>query len=792
MKAIMFPGQGAQAKGMGAGLFERYPAITREASEILGYAVDELCLRDPQNQLSSTMYTQPALYVVNALCYFAARDDGLERPEYLLGHSLGEYNALLVAGAFDFAAGLRLVKKRGEIMSQAKDGGLLAVLKTDASQLRQAVAEHGLESLDFANYNTPTQTILAGPKADLARLAQILAERSIQSVPLRVGGAFHSRYMAPAAREFAAHLASFAFAPLQIPVIANATGRPYPAGGTPALLAEQLCAPVRWVDSVRYLMSRGQVEYVEMGAKKVLTRMVNEIQQSAPPPETPAGDPPEQAACLSRVASDGPSAAGAPCEPARAPAAPAGSTPGGDGGLAPSDLGNPAFCREYGLKYAYLTGSMYRGISSVDMLIRLGRAGLMGYLGAGGLSLAQIEASIEAIRRALGGQRPFGLNLLCNLADPQAETATVELYLRHQIRFVEASAFMSITPALVLYRLAGLRRDQSGAIRCDNRILAKVSSPEVARAFLEPAPRRIVEKLLSDGRITADQAEMAHDVAMSSELCIEADSGGHTSMGMPAVLFPAMVRLRDEIVAERRYPGRVYLGLAGGIGTPAAAAAAFLLGADFVMTGSINQCTVESGTSATVKELLQAMEVQDTEYAPAGDMLEIGARIQVLKRGSFFAARANKLHALYQQWESVDEIPEKTRRHLEHHYFKRPLAEVWDETRQYLLRTGKGTALERADKSPKHKMALVFRWYFAYTSRLAFEGNPQSKVDYQVHTGPSMGAFNQWVKGTALEPWTNRHVDQIAERLMEGTAEFLDQRLRALARRAPDRAASSV
>jgi len=167
-------------------------------------------------------------------------------------------------------------------------------------------------------------------------------------------------------------------------------------------------------------------------------------------------------------------------------------------------------------------------------------------------------------------------------------------------------------------------------------------------------------------------------------------------------------------------------------------------------------------------------------------MFELGGKVQVLKKGVFFPARANKLYELYRNYDSLEEIDEKTRAQIQDKYFKRSFDEVWAETRAYYQKRSPGE-LERAERSPKHKMALLFKWYFVHTSRLARRGDLTNKVDFQVHCGPALGAFNQWVKGTELESWRNRHVDDIARRLMEQTAVLMT---RMMQRYAPARAAS--
>jgi trans-AT polyketide synthase/acyltransferase/oxidoreductase domain-containing protein len=445
--------------------------------------------------------------------------------------------------------------------------------------------------------------------------------------------------------------------------------------------------------------------------------------------------------------------------------------------ISPRQLGADSFRRRYGIKYAYLTGAMYRGIASKELVVAIGKAGLLGFLGTGGRSLDEIERDIRFIQRQLEPDQAYGMNLICDPQDPQSEENTVELYLRHGITCIEAAAFTRMTPALVYYRLSGLHEDRDGGIACRHKIVAKVSRPEVAEAFLSSPPPDVIRKLMGEGRINREQADMATQIAMSDDLCVEADSGGHTDRGNTIVLLPAIQQLKKEMEKRHRYKGRTHIGLAGGIGTPQAAAAAFMMGADFILTGSINQCTVEAGTSDVVKDLLQAINVQDTDYAPAGDMFEQGARVQVLRKGVLFPARANKLFALYKQHDAWEDIPARVRAQIETTYFQRSFEQVWKEVQEHHRRKGTPATLERAATDRKHKMALAFRWYFAYSARLALAGDEKNQVDFQVHTGPALGAFNQWVRGSDLESWRKRHVALVAEKLMQETAELLDRQI---------------
>lgn len=441
--------------------------------------------------------------------------------------------------------------------------------------------------------------------------------------------------------------------------------------------------------------------------------------------------------------------------------------------ITPTKLGSASFREDYGIKYAYLAGAMYKGIASKEMVVAMGECGLFGSLGTGGMPLEEIELSIQFIQSKLGQSASFGMNLLAG--DSEMEEQLVDLYLKYGVRKIEAAAYIKITPEIVRYRLNGLRQSLNGEIETLNRVIAKVSRPEVAEAFLRPASSDIVSKLLQDGRITASEARLSQNIPVSQDICIEADSGGHTDQGVAFAIVPAIRSLRDRIMAEEKYLFPLRIGVAGGIGTPDAAAAAFALGADFILTGSINQCTVEARTSDAVKDILQGINVQDTDYAPAGDMFELGAKVQVLRKGVFFPARANKLYQLYLRYNSIEEIDEHTRAQIQEKYFHKSFEEVWAETLAYHKKDSTETD-HLQDLSSKQKMALIFRWYFVHSTRLALDGSSLHKVDYQVHTGPALGAFNQLVRGTKLEGWRNRHVTEIAELLMCGAARCLNDR----------------
>ena len=313
----------------------------------------------------------------------------------------------------------------------------------------------------------------------------------------------------------------------------------------------------------------------------------------------------------------------------------------------PENLGDPDFCAELGIRFPYLGGSMAKGISSVDMAEELGRAGMLGFFGAAGLPLHEVEAALDRLRTSPEAL-PFGFNLIHSPQEPDLEEALAELYIRKGVRLIEASAFLALTLPLVRYRVHGIHRLPDGTIMLPNRIIAKVSREELAARVLFTAT----------GKVSAGAG------------CQRRDHRGTGGTGRPDPAGPGCHR-RGRFRRTYRQPSghgplsdhplpgrtackrstattcRLRVGLAGGISTPAAAAAAFAMGAAYIMTGSVNQACIESGTSDEVREMLAETRQADVTMAPAADMFEMGVTVQVLKRGTMFPMRAAKLYELY-------------------------------------------------------------------------------------------------------------------------------------------------
>jgi PfaD family protein len=439
-------------------------------------------------------------------------------------------------------------------------------------------------------------------------------------------------------------------------------------------------------------------------------------------------------------------------------------------------LGDEGFLAEHRLTYPCMSGAMANGIGSVEIVEAMGRQGFLGVFGSAGLHPEAVEGAIHRLQGDLGETTPFAMNLIHSPGEPELESAIVDLYLRRNIRLVEASAFLNLTLPLVRYRVARIRRDASGQVIAPNRIIAKISRVEVASKFMAPPPAKFLDELVARGDITAVQAEWAGRIPMAEDITAEADSGGHTDNQPAIVLLPTMLALRNQMQAQYVYARPLRIGAAGGISTPWAAAAALSMGASYLVTGSVNQSCVEAGTSDSVRRMLAQAQQADVAMAPAADMFEMGVKVQVLKRGTLFAMRAAKLYELYRSHEGLDQLPANERAALEKTIFRAPIEAIWEQTQDYFRRRDPAR-IDQARRDAKQKMALVFRWYLGMSSRWANTGEPSRVVDYQIWCGPAMAAFNDWVRGSFLEQPENRRVATVALNILYGAAVLLRSRI---------------
>ena len=288
--AFIFPGQGSQYVGMGRDLYETYPearALFDKADSILGFPLSKLCFEGPMPDLGDTINTQPALLTVSVALLRILELSQLS-PATVAGHSMGEYTALVAAGALDFADGLKLVRERGRVMKEAGEqnpGGMAAVLGLEAETLDEICQMASQETggiVQLANYNSPGQIVISGHKEALEQAMELARERGARRViPLAVSIASHSPLMRSAAQALADVVAQIDFHQPRVPVVANVTAAPITTvAEIREELVEQLTSTVRWVESIQYMIAQGVTTFVEIGPKNVLTGLMRRIDKS--------------------------------------------------------------------------------------------------------------------------------------------------------------------------------------------------------------------------------------------------------------------------------------------------------------------------------------------------------------------------------------------------------------------------------------------------------------------------------------------------------------------------------
>ncbi|WP_340201865.1 ACP S-malonyltransferase [Ascidiimonas sp. W6] len=774
-KAYLFPGQGSQRVGMGEELFDKFQEEVALTDSILGYSIKQLCLESDFRKLGQTQFTQPALYLVNSLHYLNSIQNKGSKPDFVAGHSLGEYTALFAAGVFDFETGLRLVKKRGELMAKIDNGAMAAIVGTPITEVNEFLKNNDLEDIDIANINSLTQIVISGLKDRLALANEIFLKTfndpKKSFIPLNTSGAFHSRYMQEVQEEFIEYVGQFTFNEPTIPILCNAEASFFQKNEVANLLAKQLVQSVKWVEIIQLFKAMGVEEFEEKGPGDTLTKLTASILKHPIPEKikdkaisllTPKGFVGNITSHLNEVLIE---------------KSPKNQENFGAKSRAMS-LGNSDFRKKYHLRYAYLVSGLQGGIVSPQMLKELRSNNILCFIGTSFISIGEIENIIKTSKENKFST-PYGLTIMFDQLINFKEREILKLATEYHIHHIEAIGYLQPSIDLVRYKLSQISETDEGLIVSKNKIFARVSRPEIAKLYLAPPSSEIIDQLLEEGSITQKQANQASRIAIADELIIENNSGWNYIEYSTEVLLPLITQLRDELYQKHRFGYKAGIGVAGDIGTSYSASTAFLLGADFIVTDTINFCSKESNLSPNAKQLLQEVSIQDIEFAPSFNQFEIGGKIKTLRKGVFFPARANILYDLYKNNQSILDIDEKTKEKLENRYFGKSLDEVWHEA-QSCICFNNTSLIKKAENNPKYKMALIFRWYSWKGWTSAINGDHAHKVNYQIFCSPALGAFNQWVSNTEMEKWDERSSSSIAEKIMIEATVLIDQRLQEL------------
>ncbi len=433
--------------------------------------------------------------------------------------------------------------------------------------------------------------------------------------------------------------------------------------------------------------------------------------------------------------------------------------------IKPEDLGSRVFQQRYGCKWSYYTGAMYRGIASEEMVTKCANSGILSFLGYVRMPFEEVEQTLASLYEKLK-TKPYGVGFspAALKGDSGAlDMLYVNLFIKHKVPVIELSAHVGISKEIVYLRSKGLRLFEGG-VKKPRLLIGKLSRIELAKTFMSPPPNRMLTQLIQEGLISEEEAKISSQLPLCDDIVFEGSSGGYTDQQPFLVSLPALLSLRDAMMIKYNYQDSILVGVGGGLGAPSAISTAFMAGADFVLTGSINQCTVESGISAPAKELLEKAGIYDFGTTIHGYALKYGFKIQALTKGTKFVNNSDFLANIWNRYDSLEAIPELTIKRLER-IFGHTVEKVWELVIEY-KKNHNQEQIEEAKNDPKLKMTLIFVWYYAFTQKVTSTGDISFIEHYQIHSGAAIGAFNQFVKGTTYEKWQNRNVNEIAALLM--------------------------
>lgn len=571
MKAFIFPGQGSQRKGMGENLFTKYPEYINQANNILGYDVEELCLKDPNDQLNFTAYTQPAIFIFSVLNYLETLKTS-ETVDIVAGHSIGEYAALFVAKVFDFETGLRIVLKRAELMAQAQGGGLAAVLGLSLDDVQNRIVTSNIHGIEIANVNSPTQIVIGGKSEAIQDFVKFNENKPGRIIPLRVSGAFHTSHMKESQIEFSKFLSDISFQKPQIPVISNYTCKEHTHESLPDSLAKHLTNPVNWISCIETILQFGVESFTEIGSK-FLTPMVKDICDLVAPREFSLINHNTLKRKVQIVEER------------------------------VEDTDRNDFCLRFGFKKPLVVGGTGYGASGVSLVSSLCSQGILSFLDTETISLADIEAALKVLANDTALYSKYGVSLQYRPNNAEFEEKVITLCIDYGVRFLELRGYLEPTESIVRYRLnAGLDENN----RPNNHIIIRTGELDTVSAFIDAS----VDKFIED---PSERSDNYRAIPLTDGICFELQAWRSTS-SKDLQAFHAIRSRCDEYLTKQSASQKIYLGLSGLSLTQKPVELAMAQGADFLLISSPFLLTKESNLDDSLKKsILRSSEEQFKE-----------------------------------------------------------------------------------------------------------------------------------------------------------------------------------
>lgn len=555
--------------------------------------------------------------------------------------------------------------------------------------------------------------------ASIDRLISVLMNAGARKVlKLQVSGAFHSRYMKPVQVLFAKELESIEFKPPVCKVISNRYGKPYEVTDIKQTLLEQISHPVLLEKSILYVLEHGAEEYFEAGPDNSMKNMVKNIKK-----ELMLDENTENVTEKENI------------------------------------LGSRSFKEEYETSYAYVVGGIRDGISSVTMMKSLEKGNILGFLGTKGLSLQETQQIIESALREVK-QDKLGVHITCDVLQPEYSDEKLQLIIKYNINRLQISGFQKPTEKLYEYRIHNIRQRENAS----DKLLVCVNNRKATEEFMKPIPKYFIQMQMQLGNIDSKEAEFLSKIPLCDDICIENDGLGVNHFGW----ISSFKKLNHDMSESYGMKKRVRIGICGNIGNPQMLAVAFFSGADFVMTSTINQCTLEADTSERVKELLQEAKENDFLFAPTDNLFEFGEKKSILKKGTLYAVRAQKVYDIYLKYSSLEEIPDEQEELLEY-YFGISLEQMY----QSIVRRVSNREKILIGEQPKYKLGVVLKEYLQLCFIQVKIGEKDWEINYGIEVGSELADMNRWLEGTDLETWKQRKVTIIAKRMMDEGADLL-------------------